>query len=282
MQQERFLVRGAAGSRAALTFRNRGETQPRTVELTAMDEPEEPKPFNVGKDVLFGSPLEVRRLPAGPGYIRIKFELPALFGLHPERDVARALERFQAENVPGLVLDVRGNIGGQDSMTARLAAFFQPKERLYEMAAVYDPETQRFLPHPETAVRLVPLEPRWKGKVAVLIDNDTLSSGEGIPLALGGLPGVGLFGWQGTQGSFGINQKSVLLPGGLKLVFPQAPSLDARGQIQVDGDASGVGGIAPDHRVPLDETAFDAAFGQGRDVVLEAAVQWLTGVNRRR
>jgi carboxyl-terminal processing protease len=282
LQQARFLVRGASGSRAALTFRNRGETVPHTVQLTAVEEPEEPKPFNVVKDVLFGSPIEVRRLAVGPGYIRIKFELPALFDLHPERDVARALERFRAANVPGLVLDVRGNIGGQDSMIARLAAFFQRRERLYEMAAVYDPETQRFLAHPETAVRLVPREPRWEGKVAVLIDAGTLSSGEGIPLALRGLPGVALFGWHGTQGSFGINQKSVLLPAGLKLVFPQAPSLDAHGQIQVDSDASGLGGIPPDHRVPLDEAAFDAEYGQGKDVVLETAVRWLERVDSSR
>ncbi len=43
----------------------------------------------------------------------------------------------------------------------------------------------------------------------------------------------------------------------------------------MDGDASGRGGIVPDHRVPLDEAAFEAAYGQGRDVVLEAAVRWL-------
>ena len=33
--------------------------------------------------------------------------------------------------------------------------------------------------------------------------------------------------------------------------------------------------IVPDHRVPLDEAAFDAAFGQGRDGVLEAALRLL-------
>ncbi len=193
--------------------------------------------------------------------------------------MARAIRRFSAENVPGLVLDVRGNLGGQHSMIARFAAFFQRRERFYEMAAVYDPETQRFLPHPETTVRLAPQEPRWMGKVAVLVDADTLSSGEGIPLALRGLPGIAVFGWHSTQGSFGINQKTVLLPGGFKMVFPQAPSIDTHGQIQVDSDASGLGGIPPDHRVPLDEAAFDAEYGQGRDAVLETAVRWLKRVD---
>jgi len=214
-------VRGAAGSKAPVTFRNvrnvrdvrnGGETSPRTVQLTAVEEPEEPKPFNVIADVLFGSPVEVRRLAAGPGYIRIKFELPALLDLHPERDVARALERFHDAKIPGLILDVRGNAGGQDAMIARLAAFFQRTERTYEMAAVYDLSTQGFVPRPETLLRLVPREPRWEGKVAVLVDADTLSSGEGIPLALRGLPGVAIFGWHGTQGSFGINQKTIHLP----------------------------------------------------------------------
>jgi hypothetical protein len=65
-------------------------------------------------------------------------------------------------------------------MIARLAAFFQRTERTYEMAAVYDLSTHGFVPRPETAVRLVPREPRWKGKVALLIDAGTLRGCEGI------------------------------------------------------------------------------------------------------
>jgi len=47
----------------------------------------------------------------------------------------------------------------------------------------------------------------------------------------------------------------------------------------VDSDASGLGGIVPDHRVPLDEAAFDAEYGEGRDVVLETAVGLLKRVD---
>ena len=65
------------------------------------------------------------------------------------------------------------------------------------------------------------------------------------------------------------------LPDGLDFIFPQGQSLDGQYQIQLDRDAAGRGGVPPDHRVPLDEAAFDAAFRQGRDVILEAAVGWI-------
>jgi carboxyl-terminal processing protease len=113
--------------------------------------------------------------------------------------------------------------------------------------------------------------------VAVLIDADTFSAGEGIPLALQGLPNVGIFGWRGTQGSFGVGEKTVHLPDGLDLTFPQARSLDGAGRIQIDSGADGRGGIQPDHRVPLDEAAFEASFVRGGDAVLDAAVRWIGG-----
>jgi carboxyl-terminal processing protease len=73
----------------------------------------------------------------------------------------------------------------------------------------------------------------------------------------------------------------VHLPDGLDFLFPQGQSLDGDKRIQIDGDAQGRGGIRPDHRVPLDEAAFDAAFLHGRDVVLEAAERWIRGAATR-
>jgi carboxyl-terminal processing protease len=274
LQRLRFLTHGPVGGHAAVGFRNPGAAASSTAVLQAVPEAY-PRPTGTRWDVFLGDSVVVRRLPDGCGYIQVKFELPTLWDLTPEREVRRAIRRFAAAGARGIVVDVRNNTGGQDEIVPRIAAFFQERPRIYEIAGMYDLASRGFLPHPETAVRVLPRPPRWTGRIAVLINPDTFSAGEGIPLALKGLPGSAVFGWRGTQGSFGVGEKTVHLPDGLDLLFPQGQSLDGRERIQIDGDAAGRGGIQPDHRVPLDEAAFAAAFGQGRDVVLEAALRWI-------
>jgi carboxyl-terminal processing protease len=274
LQRLRFLTHGRIGGHAAVGYRNPGAPAASTAVLEAVPE-EYPRPTGTRWDVFLGDSVAARRLPDGTGYIQVKFELPTLWDLCPEREVRRAIRRFLSEGAPGIVIDVRGNTGGQDEIVPRITAFFQPRPRIYEIAALYDPAAALFRPHPETAVRILPRAPYWPRRVAVLIDADTFSAGEGIPLALRDLPNVAVFGWRGTQGSFGVGEKTVHLPDGLDFIFPQGRSLGGGDRIQLDSDATGRGGVPPDHRVPLDEAVFDAAFRQGRDVVLEAAVRWI-------
>ncbi|HEY2291639.1 MAG TPA: S41 family peptidase [Thermoanaerobaculia bacterium] len=274
LQQIRFLTHGRVGAHAAIGYRNPGAPAASTAEMEAVPEAY-PRPTGTRWDVFLGDPISIKRLPDGTGYIQVKFELPTLWDLMPEREVRGAIRRFLSAGAPGIVIDVRGNTGGQDEIVPRLTAFFQPRPRIYEIAGLYDPVTALFRPHPETAVRVLPRQPYWPRRVAVLVNADTFSAGEGIPLALRGLPNVAIFGWRGTQGSFGVGEKTVHLPDGLDFIFPQGQSLDGQCQIQLDSDAAGRGGVLPDHRVALDGAAFDAAFRQGRDVILEAAVGWI-------
>ncbi|HEY0558431.1 MAG TPA: S41 family peptidase, partial [Thermoanaerobaculia bacterium] len=275
LQRLRFLTHGPVGALAAVGYRNPGADAASTAVLQAVPEAY-PKPAGSRWDVLLGDSLAVRTLADGCGYIQVKFELPTFWDLTPEREVRRALERFRAAGAPGVVIDVRNNRGGEDEIVPRITAFFQARPRIYEIAGLYDPASHDFRPHPETAVRVLPRLPYWRGRVAVLVNPDTFSAGEGIPLALQGLPNSAVFGWRGTQGSFGVGEKTVHLPDGLDLVFPQGRSLDAEGRIQLDSDAQGQGGVRPDHRVPLDEAAFASAFGKGEDVVLAAALRWIS------
>jgi len=88
---------------------------------------------------------------------------------------------------------------------------------------------------------------------------------------------VQVIGFAATQGSFGIDEKVVLLPAGLAFAFPQAQSLDGRGRMEIDSDASGRGGVEPDVRLPFDEAAFRAQVLSGRDLVLEAGLRFVRG-----
>jgi carboxyl-terminal processing protease len=309
VDQLRFLARAPVGARAAVTFRNRGASQVAVAVLIAAggrqslkagratpeerrraaaagtgqsgaagDDRWEGQPVQFGAaEAVRGGAIEWRRLPGGAGYIRVKYELPTLLQVDPARQVRRAVAGFLARRAAGIVLDVRGNGGGLDVMVPRAVGCFFTAPRVYEIPAVYGPAAGDFVPLPAATVRVLPLAPHFAGRIAVLIDGSTLSSGEGFPLALRGVPNTAVFGFSGTGGFFAIAQRAIRLPAGVTFIVPVGRSLGADGRIQVDSDASGRGGVAPDHRLAWTETTLDAVCLQHRDLVLEAAVRWLAG-----
>jgi carboxyl-terminal processing protease len=248
--------------------------------LTAEDRPERASEENAIAAVLFGCPVESRTLESGALHVRIRYELPTLRCPAPEAELGRALSSFAGRGGPGVVLDLRDNFGGEDALVARMAGFFVTRERFYERPAVFDAAAGGFRPAAEVALTVAPAEPHYGGPLVLLIGGDTLSSGEGLPMLLKGEPNVTIVGFEGTHGSFAINQKEVGLPEGLTFRFPQARSVGESGRIQVDSDATGRGGVAPDVRVPRDAATL-AALRSGRDVVLERALQILAGGGAR-
>ena len=116
-----------------------------------------------------------------------------------------------------------------------------------------------FRPATHAPLTIEPAQPQYHGPVAVLIDNYSHSAAEDLALVLGDLPNAIVVGMSGTAGAGGSSETEVQLPGGYTFAFPKAQSLDADN-----------GGVAPEVRVPLDDTALDA-LGAGRDIVLERA-----------
>ena len=261
-----------------------GETAVETRELVAVAAPHERPPCLRAAELLVGRTLETRRLAAGAGYVRIHFELPTLRTPLPGHTLRRALARFTAERLPGVIVDVRGNCGGLDAMVPPLVAPLLREARFYEVPGVYRrggrgrPEEQgQFAPDPRQAITVLPRPPLYRGRIAVLIDGDTVSAGEAVPLLLKRLPGVAVIGLHASHGSFGIGLKSVRMPGGLEVIFPHAQSLDGDGRIEVDADATGRGGVEPDQRVPLTAAVVERWYGRGEDVVLEEGVRFVRG-----
>jgi len=309
-EQLRFLVRAPVGAIAAVAYRPRaagasaaGGSTPgtgrmaaptrtlTTLRLTAAaprpaaqhkapgaapEEPPEDGPiaYNL-REAFAGGAVEWRWLAAGAGYIRIKYELPTLRQVDPRGQVRSAVSSFLDRRAAGIVLDVRGNGGGLDVMVPRAVGCLVEAASVYEIPGVFSPAAGRFLPAPAYTVRVVPMAPHFPGRVAVLIDGYTASSGEGFALALRGRPGVAVFGFAGTAGFFAIGQRLIRLPGGLAMVVPIGQSLGPDGRIQIDGDAAGRGGVIPDHRIPWTEATLDAVYREHRDPVLDAALAWL-------
>jgi carboxyl-terminal processing protease len=162
-------------------------------------------------------------------------------------------------------------------MVADMASYFYTHPAFYEKLAPYDPSLGQADTAHAHAIMIEPRAPHYAGRLAVLIDPGTRSSGEGIPLALGRLPQATLIGFAGTHGSFGAPSEFVQLPGGYLLIYTGAQSLNEKDQIQVDSDASGQGGILPNVRVPVTEETVRAAVVEGRDVELDVALHTLQG-----
>src|SRR5262249_32276721 len=141
-----------------------------------------------GREAVLGSAVAWRTLPGGAGYIRFLWELPTLRQVDPAAQVRRAVARFVDARAPGLVLDVRGHGGGLDALVPRALGCLVSAPSVYEIPGVFSPAAGRFLPAPAHTVRLLPSPPHFAGRVAVLVDGSTLSSGEGFPLALRGRP----------------------------------------------------------------------------------------------
>lgn len=280
LQQAALLTRAAVGATVSVVFKNPGGAG-LTVTLTAADDAMSGLTrFTFTPELTqaqIDDVVQYRVLPEGYGYILVA----------TEEDPGELVEKFRqamtslvAANVPGIIIDLRGNVGGADSASAALCGFFYSQPSFYERTAFYDTRNGQFtiVTYDELnetwtdALWIKPQAPYFAGPVAVLVNPATISSGEGPAMHLKRL-GKQVVGFHGTNGSFGMTGGKIFLPEGHQIRYPYGRSLDQNGQVQIDS-RSGVGGIAPSLRVPK-TYANVMAYASGTDVELQAAVQYL-------
>jgi len=180
----------------------------------------------------------------GVGYIQVGWEETLL----SERLFQRAVADLWGEGARSLVIDLRNNDGGTDQTAANIVGTFYEEETFYETITMYDRRTEGQVVISDVYVEPQPL--RWDLPAAVLVNDNTVSSGEGMAMMLYRLDNVEIIGFEGTAASFGSAGSLIQLPGGWELSYPAGRSLDASGQIQLDSDATLEGGVPPEHRVP--------------------------------
>ncbi|QMV40129.1 S41 family peptidase [Cohnella cholangitidis] len=277
----RFMTRAKVGAPVQVQYRNRGEASIIATKLTAYDDGFETlkrtKPKLTEAD-LKASPVESRWLDNGIGYVKIKHLLSSPGVISPTKSVGEAIRGFLEKRAKGLIVDLRNNPGGEDQMAADIAAFFVQERQHYETVSYYNRNSGRFEINRNEIINVIPREPYYGGKIAILINDRTGSSAEGIPLALDGLPNVTVIGFTPSAASFGIMSSpiEIELPGNIIVNFPDGRSLDEKGRIQGDSDGSGIGGAIPDIRIPLNEDTFRERYLEGRDVELQSAIEALS------
>jgi carboxyl-terminal processing protease len=250
-------LHGEAGSVATLEVRLPDGSSRRFEAARAMEP---------GDIVALGNlpPLAVRtetrelRSPEGRrvGMIRFNVWMTAI-----DSPVAAAVDRFR--DAPGLVIDLRGNLGGLAGMISGIAGHFlaDPDALLGRM------QTRQmqleFHPNP----RLSTVDGRrvrpFAGPVAILVDELTGSTSECFTGAMQSLGRARVFGTQ-TLGE-ALPALTKRLPNGDVLMYAVGNFVTSSGRA-LEGE-----GVLPDEPVALSIEALSA----GRDAAMDRALQWV-------
>ncbi len=173
--------------------------------------------------------------------------------------------QFIGENpdAPGIIIDVRFNGGGSETVAGALAACFITEPVVYAKHVYSDPDSESgFTP---VSTRTLPPNtgrPSYKGKVAVLSGPVVMSSCEAFILMMKQAPNATVFG-QTTQGSSG-NPKPYNLGNGVTVYLPSWKAMRPDGT-EFEGE-----GIEPDILIDTKPTDFKTS-----DPVLDAALEHL-------
>ncbi len=288
-EQTRFLVRSPIGARRTVTFQNPGGILI-TTKLEAVDDGME----TLKKTDAFGSGfsgipvdgfIEGHLLQDGIGYIKIFGEANMMGQISTHDQFTQMIEEFETANVGGLIVDLRGNMGGADTMAAAFLGSFYDTKTFYEYTSWYNSETGKFdiIYFDETSDEISkdiglftePAEVRFTGDVIALVNHGCISSGEGIAMGIRNLDRAEVLGFRGTNGSFGMVMGPMIeMPGGFSVMYPIGRSLGFDGRIQLDSDGY-AGGVTPTITIPMTlENAL--ALGLGIDIELQYALDILT------
>ncbi|WP_409340541.1 S41 family peptidase [Paenibacillus sp. MBLB4367] len=277
--QGRFLARAPIGKQIQVEYRNRDDQAIMTAMLTAYDDQYETLKKTKVKLKKEDPPVEGEILRKEYGYVKIRYFLPGTTQTDPAQALEDQLKAFLEKHVKGVIIDLRDNPGGDDDLVAQMAGHFVNEKKIFEYVSYYNRNTGRFEINRAETRTVHPSRITFPGKIAVLINHNTASSGEGLPLFLKGMPNVKIVGFTSTNGSFGVVSApiEIKMPGGYDVRFPDGRSLNRDKTIQGDSDERGQGGATPDITVPMNEQTFKMMVIEGQDVELNFALASFNG-----
>jgi C-terminal processing protease CtpA/Prc len=209
-------------------------------------------------------PVEFSVLPSGNGYIKVSSFL--------DNDVLsiqvweRAIQYFKDNQIPGVILDMRVNGGGNGWLADQMAAYFFDTETVIGNTAYYNKGSGEFYMDPGDQTSMIPPRPdlQYSGPVAVLVGPACASACEFFSYAMTIDDRATIVGQYPSDGAGG-SVEQFLMPEGISVQLTIGRAVNAQGDVHLEGK-----GVVPDVRVPVTvETLQKQA--NGEDVVLEAA-----------
>jgi carboxyl-terminal processing protease len=266
LDQVIFLTHVPVDTVVKVSFQNSGDTTAREVSLKAEAEYDSLfaaiQQFNLDP---VAPPVEGQILDeSGLGYIRVNTFLED-YSL-----MARLWEHYikgMIDNkVPGLIIDLRSNSGGNADLATQFAGYFFDKTIPLFQSYYYSEITKTF----EVGGLPELIEPGpmlYNGPLAVLVSPYCVSACEGFAYALSQEDRSIVVGHFPTAGGFGeVGRGQYKLPGNITMQFPTGRNETPDGKVALEGV-----GVVPTITVPVTE---DGALGK-QDDVLNAAIKAL-------
>jgi C-terminal processing protease CtpA/Prc len=181
----------------------------------------------------------------------------------------RLMRNLNENQVPGLIIDMRNNGGGRGFLADQMAAYFFDEPHVLGNAAFYDKNRGEFYidPRGEDRFYLPSDDLRYRGDVVVLVGPSCASACEFFSydmtienraVTIGHYPTAGLGG----------SIRQLVMPAQENFRYTVGRAVDQDGEIHIEGI-----GVGPDIRVPVTVESLLS----GRDAVLDAAVEYLSG-----
>jgi C-terminal processing protease CtpA/Prc len=265
LQQLRYALRFPADQGPVeVKFKNPGGGE-KTVKMEVMAERDSFSfsSFNAGQSDT-ALPVEFQVLPSGYGYIKVSSFL--------DNDVLsilvweRAIKYFLDNKVPGVILDLRHNGGGNGWLADQMAAYFFDKETVVGNTAYYNKGSGSFYMDPGDQTSMIP--PRsglqFSGPVAVLVGPACASACEFFSYDMTLNDRALIVGQYPTDGAGGSVEPFVM-PENISAQMTFGRAVDAQGKIHLEGK-----GVTPTVKVPVTAETLQQQ-SEGVDVVLAAA-----------
>ena len=161
----------------------------------------------------------------------------------------------EQSNAPGLIVDLRGNPGGIAFMASSLGGFLVREEGVYLGTMNTRDTALRFT--------LIPRAQTFQGKVAVLVDELSMSTSE---ILAGGLQDIG------RARVFGRPSAGMALPSIVeKLAYGSGFQYAFASYTSAGGKSLESNGVVPNEIIELDSKSLL----EGRDLDVEAAIRWI-------
>lgn len=264
-QQLRYLLRTGGEDEAEFTYSNPGSSA-KTVTLTAIQETESFSRasiyYNANPDPML--PVEFEILDSGVGYVVVNSNYDDL-GLIIKL-FERALQTFEAYQVPGIIIDMRYNSGGAN---LGLAGFLTSYEIPMGQLEYYSEASGQFEAEGLPDV-LIPYQAQYRfDTMVMLVGQACFSACELEAYGFSQVPGMIVVGETPTSGTEGeVARGQFILPEGFYMQFPTGRFTLPDGSIFLEGV-----GVPPTILVPIDETT---VFSE-QDVALQTAEELIVG-----
>jgi carboxyl-terminal processing protease len=238
---------GAPATKVRITYLDgRDERRERVLERAPPDAGELDRTKFGG--ISFYALFDARRLEGGVGYIRFSEFIPAL-----NKKIREAVASMN--DAPGIVIDLRGNGGGDDEVAINLAGL------------LFDRQTRLMITRTRkgdsTYYRARPAKNPYRGTVVILVDQGSGSASEQLTAGLQEIGRAYVVGK--TTGGDDMDADLVKLPTGAYLIYAAGQPLTPKGVV-VEGR-----GVIPDLEVNLTR----AGLLRGEDAQLDAALEYI-------